>query len=116
MLTALVVLVLVAVVTVQEMRADRLKSQIKSLNAVRSLHDRVLNYAVENAREGVYIVRIDTVRALVWVAYTTPAGELAAPAALQKILAGTWVRMTGLSTAGQAVYQWRPPRPEDEQG
>lgn len=113
MLTALAVLIVI--VAVQELRADRLKTRIKSLNAVRSLHARVLNYTLENASEGVYIVRIDTVRALVWVAYTTPAGELAAPAALQKILTGTWVRMTGLSTAGQAVYQWRPPRPEAEQ-
>lgn len=116
MLTALVVLALVAVVIVQEMRADRLKAQVKSLRASRDLHARALEYAPENAREGVYIVRIDTVRALVWVAYTNPTGELAAPGALQKILVGTWVRMTNLSEPGQVVYQYRAPQPpRDEQ-
>lgn len=112
MLTAAVVLALVAVVIVQEMRADRLKAQAKRLRASRDLHARALEYAPENARAGLYIVGIDTTRSLVWVAYTGPQGELAIPDALQKILVGTWTRVQRMSTAGQAVYEYRAPRDE----
>ena len=113
MLTALAVLV--AIVGVQEMRADRLTKQVKSLRASRDLHARVLSYALENARKGVYIVRIDTARALVWVGYTNTSGELAAPGALQKILVGVWTHIPEMSTPGQAVYRYAAPRPGDEQ-
>lgn len=116
LLTALVVLALVAVVIVQEMRADRLKAQVKRLRASRDLHARALEYAPENAREGVWIDGLDTSRSLVWVSYTGPRGELAIPDALQKILVGTWTRVQRLSGPGQAVYEYRAPRaPRDEQ-
>lgn len=113
MLTALAVAVLT--VAVLAWRVDRLNQQVKSLRASRDLHARVLSYALENARKGVYIVRIDTARALVWVAYTTHTGELAAPGALQKILVGVWTHIPEMSTPGQAVYRYAAPRPSDEQ-
>ena len=109
MLTALAVAVLI--VAVLAWRVDRLKAQVRSLRASRDVHARALRYSGENAGRGVHIVRVDTARGRVWVQYSSPQAELHAPQALQKILAGTWVHMTGPSTAGQAVYQYRAPRP-----
>lgn len=108
MLTALAVLV--AVVLMQEWRADRLKKQVTALISSRDLHARALRYSAENAARGVHITRMDTARSLlVWVAYGGLAGEIYAPQALQKIRAGQWERVPSLSGPGQVVYQYRAP-------
>lgn len=113
MVTALLVAVLA--VAVLAWRTDRLKKQVKSLRASRDLHARVLSYSLENAARGLHIVRVDTSRGLVWVAYDGMAGELRAREALQKILVGVWTHIPEMSTPGQAVYRYAAPRPGDEQ-
>ena len=113
MLTALAVAVLA--VAVLAWRVDRLNRQVKSLRASRDLHARVLSYSLENAARGLHIVRVDTSRGLVWVAYDGMAGELRAREALQKILVGVWTHIPETSTPGQAVYRYAAPRPGAEQ-
>lgn len=111
----LIVLVIAMVALALEWRGSHLKRQVKSLRSSRELHAKALEYARENAARGVYITRMDTARSLVWVAYDHPTGEIYAPQALEKILAGEWTRVPGLSTAGKDVYRYRAPRPGDEQ-
>ena len=113
MVTALWVAVLA--VAVLAWRVDRLNRQVKSLRASRDLHARVLSYALENAARGLHIVRVDTSRGLVWVAYDGLAGELRAGDALQKILVGVWTHIPEMSTPGQAVYRYAAPRTGAEQ-